>query len=65
MGTVVEFKRPAPAAEPAYPPKREWRYMWLDNFDEISRYITNPDFSRDDLVHYINYWRKEWGLEAM
>ncbi len=66
MGTVIEFKRPTSALQkPGNPPERQWRAIWLDNFDDVTRYLADPSLSRQDFLDYINYWRERWAVEPL
>lgn len=56
MGTVVEFRRPPPAT-PDDPPPRELCYVYLDKFDELTRWMAKPDITKEDILEFFDRWR--------
>ena len=74
MGAVVAFKRPEPApAKPAdtrlvtFEPEagREIIAFYLDQFDEITRYLFDDDTPVSEKKALISRWRKHKDLEQL
>lgn len=66
MGAIIEFKRPE-AAKPHEDEPKKITGCWLytEKFDEISRYLLNPEIPYETRVQWLNNWRTDWNLEPI
>jgi len=67
MGTIVAFQRreSAPVGTKNPVNRREIEGMRRTTFDDVSRFLFDPNVPHCERQRLLNSWRKTWGLEAL